>query len=70
MSYPINPIGPRERDLEPVLRVQRGRDEDAPAERREQERRQPREGAPEEPDAAVPDPPGGDDDGPHVDVRV
>jgi hypothetical protein len=69
---PIRPIGPVERDLEPVLRVTRT-SRDGQRERREQPEEQPsrtpREAAP---DPAPPAPaPGTDPDGPSlIDIKV
>jgi hypothetical protein len=62
---PIRPIGPPERDLEPIVRVTRS-SPDGERERREQPDRRPRRRAP------VPPPPPDDDDGGSslIDVRV
>ncbi|MEA2409515.1 MAG: hypothetical protein QOC77_76 [Thermoleophilaceae bacterium] len=69
---PIRPIGPVERDLEPVLRVTRT-SRDGQRERRqqpeEQQSRTPQEAAPD----SVPPPaaPGTDPDGPSlIDIKV
>jgi hypothetical protein len=69
---PIHPIGPRDRDVEPVQRLLR------PS--RDGGRRQPgpqdgeaHDGAPEnkgQPNAEQPEGPVIDDDNPHIDVRV
>jgi hypothetical protein len=67
---PIRPIGPVERDLEPVMRVTRS-SPDGGRERQEQPERPPQRRPPEptpEPAAPVP---GDDPDGPSlIDVRV
>jgi hypothetical protein len=66
---PIRPIAPLDRDLDPILRVERaGRDRDRDAEREQRRRRQQSEEAAEvQPSTDE----GEDDDGrPHIDVRV
>jgi hypothetical protein len=72
---PILPIGPRERDLEPVVKVVR-QDPDARREQREREEREEREqrrraGRGPAGAGSEPVPPHGDDDPPPlIDVRV
>jgi hypothetical protein len=62
----IRPIGPVERDLEPVVRVTRS-DPDARRERDEQPQREPRREPPPQPSV----PQGDDENGPSlIDVRV
>jgi hypothetical protein len=66
---PIRPIGPRERDIEPVLRVPRPSDDDE-RERPEPREREPRR-RPPEPGAPEPVPPTDPDEPPSlIDVRV
>jgi hypothetical protein len=65
----IRPIGPVERDLQPVARVS----PDAEREQHEQPDRPPRRKppAPAQADPVQPPPPGDDEDGPSlIDVRV
>lgn len=73
MTDPIHPIGPRDRDVAPVQRLQRQardahRDQTDPEGGQGRERPPERHGAPQpEPDVA----PNIDDGGnPHIDVRV
>jgi len=71
----IRPIGPSERDVDPVLRVERSREE---RERRERERdapererpKRPEQGAEGTPDPGSDGPVEGDDGQLHVDVRA
>jgi hypothetical protein len=67
---PILPIGPRDRDVEPVLRVRQapreGRKDERPDSRERETAREQSQDQPEEP----PVPYEGDDGGPHIDVRV
>jgi hypothetical protein len=65
---PIRPIGPPERDLEPVVRVTRS-SRDARRERRDpREEAPPREQSPRQPGPPPQPPP--DEDGGLIDVRV
>jgi hypothetical protein len=65
---PIRPIGPVERDLEPVVRVTRT-PRDAPRERREREEQPPPRRP--KPPAGAPAPPPDDEQGPSlIDVKV
>jgi len=68
---PIRPIEPRERELEPVLRVERAGDreqrEEQQRRRREREQRERELTAPELPQGT---PERGDDGEQHIDVRV
>ena len=65
----IRPIGPVERDVDPIRRVERSHDEE---ERREQEQQKRRkEPAPETPQDGTPEGPiEGDDGHLHIDVRA
>jgi hypothetical protein len=66
----IRPIGPVERDLEPVHRVERASDE---REEREQQQREQRKQPPPEKPAPEPDQQGpveGDDGHLHIDIRA
>jgi hypothetical protein len=65
---PIRPIGPRERDVEPVVRVTRS-SPDAQRERRDPREEEPREEPRKEFDQPQPPPPG-EDGGSLIDVRV
>jgi hypothetical protein len=73
MMDPLRPIAPIERELDPILRVERtGRERDRDAERERRGRHRPAgrvEPPVEEPQAETPA--AQDDDGrPHIDVRV
>jgi hypothetical protein len=65
---PIRPIGPVERDLEPIMRIART-SRDAQRERREREEQPPPRRP--KPPAAAPTPPPDDEQGPSlIDVRA
>jgi len=67
---PIRPIGPLERDLDPVVRVTRTA-RDAPRERREQPDERPPRERPSQDDPPPRPPPGSDPDGPSlIDIKV
>jgi hypothetical protein len=66
---PIRPIGPPERDIDPVYRVERAHDE--PEEREPQQRRpRPKPRPPAPADTAPEGPVEGDDGHLHIDVQA
>ena len=67
---PIRPIGPHERDIDPVYRVERAHDEQQ--EREQQQQKRKRQPAPETPPQAQEDvgPVEGDDGHLHIDIRA
>jgi hypothetical protein len=69
MDY-IRPIGPVERDIEPVYRVERAHDE--PEEREPRERKPPPKGSPQPADEGPQNegPVEGDDGHLHIDVKA
>ena len=67
---PIRPIGPQERDIDPVYRVERAHDERQERERQERKQR-PKPQPPAAPEEAVPEGPiEGDDGHLHIDIRA